>query len=67
MKTWHVTRPLKLVDKICKYEMDPASAVEDTERGRFDLQTDGRTDERTDRRADKVKPVYPLQRRWRWY
>ena len=37
---------------MCKYEMDPASIVEDTERTRFVLQTD--------RPTDKVKPVYPL-------
>ena len=37
---------------MCKYEMDPASIVEDTERPRFVLQTD--------RPTDKVKPVYPL-------
>ena len=37
---------------MCKYEMDPASIVEDTERVRFVLQTD--------RPTDKVKPVYPL-------
>ena len=30
-----------LVDKMCKYEMDPASIVEDTERI---LSTDGQTD-----------------------
>ena len=41
---------------MCKYEMDPASIVEDTERTRFVLQTD----RRTDRPTDKVKPVYPL-------
>ena len=37
---------------MCKYEMDLASIVEDTERTRFVLQTD--------RPTDKVKPVYPL-------
>ena len=37
---------------MCKYEMDPASIVEDAERTRFVLQTD--------RPTDKVKPVYPL-------
>ena len=43
---------LKLLDKISKHEMDPASIVEDTERTPFCPQT------------DKVKPVYPLQPRW---
>ena len=28
----HATHVLKLLDKMCKYEMDPASIVEDTER-----------------------------------
>ena len=67
MKTWHVTRPLKLVDKICKYEIDPASTVEDTERGRFDLQTDGRTYGRTygqtgGQSETRIPPSTP-----RWY
>ena len=35
---------MKLVDKICKYKMDPASTVEDTKRTWFGLQTVGRTD-----------------------
>ena len=37
---------------MCKYEMDPASIMEDTEQTRFVLQTD--------RPTDKVKPIYPL-------
>ena len=41
--TLHATHLLKLLDKMCKYEMDPASIVEDTERTRS---TDGRTDGR---------------------
>ena len=43
---------------MCKYEMDLASFVEDTERTRFCPQTDRWTDGWTDRRTDKVKPVY---------
>ena len=39
---------LKLFDKICKYEMDPAGIVEDIERTLFGLQTDGQTDGRID-------------------
>ena len=39
---------LKLLDTMCKYDMDPASIIEDTERTWFCPQT------------DKVKPVYPL-------
>ena len=40
----HATHPLKLLDKMCKYEMDPMSIVEDTEQTRFCPQTDRRTD-----------------------
>ena len=40
---------------MCKYEMDPMSIVEDTERTRFCPQTDRQTDGQT----DKVIPVYP--------
>ena len=54
-----MTHRLKLLDKMCKHEMDRMSIVEDTERTRFCPQTDRRTDGRTDRRTDKVKPVYP--------
>ena len=36
---------------MCKYEMDPVSIVEDTERTPFCPQMDGQTDD--------VKPVYP--------
>ena len=43
---------------MCKYDMDPASIVEDTERTRFCPQTDGQTDRWTDRRTYDVKPVY---------
>ena len=39
-----------MLNKKCKYEMDSASIVEDTERTWFHLQTD--------RQTDKVKPVY---------
>ena len=40
----HATQLLKLLDKLCKYEMDPMSIVEDTERTRFCPQMDRRTD-----------------------
>ena len=43
----HAAHLLKLLDKMGKYEMDPASIVEDTERTRFGLHTDGRTDGQT--------------------
>ena len=42
-QTSHATHLLKLLDKMCKYEMDPMSIVEDTEWTRFCPQTDGRT------------------------
>ena len=48
----HAADFLKLLDKMGKYEMDPASIVEDTERTRFGLHTDGQTDGRTDRRTE---------------
>ena len=47
-----MTHLLKLLDKMCIYEMDLASIVEDTERTRFCPQTDGR--------MDNMKPIYPL-------
>ena len=50
-QTLHTVHLLKLLEKMCKYEMDPTSIVEDTKRTRFCPQTD--------RRTDKVKPVYP--------
>ena len=43
-QTLHATHFLKLLDKICKYERDPMSIVEDTERTRFCPQTDRRID-----------------------
>ena len=46
---------MKLLDKMCKRDMDPASIVEDTEQTPFCPQTDKWTDGQT----DKVKPVYP--------
>ena len=54
-QTLHAVHLLKLLDKMCKYEMDPTSIVEDTEQTRFCPQTD----RRLDRGMDKVKPVYP--------
>ena len=39
----HATHLLKLLDKMCKYEMDPMSIVEDTEQTLFCPQTDRRT------------------------
>ena len=33
---------------MCKYEMDPANIVEDTEWTRFGLQTDGQADHKSE-------------------
>ena len=52
----HATHLLKLLDKMCKYKMDPRSIVEDTERTRFCPQTDRRTDRRTDGQGDTSIP-----------
>ena len=52
-KTLYATHPLKLLDKMHKYEMDPIKTVDATERTR---DADGRTDRRT---TDGVKPIYP--------
>ena len=49
----HTTHLLKLLDKMCKYEMDPTSIVEDTERKRFCPQMD----RRADGQMDEVKSV----------
>ena len=60
-QTLHVTH-LKLLDKMCKYEMNPMSIVEDTERQHFCPQTDRRTDGRT--RWNQYTPLSTsLQRR----
>ena len=41
-----------------KYEMDPTSIVEVTERTRFCPQTDRQTDGRTDIQTDDMKLIY---------
>ena len=46
---------LKLLDKLCKYEMYPTRTVGASERTRDAGPMDGRTDGQT----DKVKPIYP--------
>ena len=56
-KTLHATHLLKLLDKMCKYEMDLASIVEDTERTGFCPQT--QTDWRT-----RWNQYTPFQLRW---
>ena len=50
-ETLHATHLLRLLDKMCKYEMDPTRTVGTTER----TPDTGRTD----RRTDGVKPIYP--------
>ena len=47
---------------MCKYEMDPASIVEDTERTWFCPQTDGQTDGQTEGWRETSIP--PFQLRW---
>ena len=47
-----VTHLLTLLDKMCKYVMDPISIVEDTERTLFCPQTDRQADGQTDRWKD---------------
>ena len=47
-----------LLDKMCKYGMDPASIVEDTERARFCPPTD----RQTNGRRETSKPTFQL--RW---
>ena len=57
-QTLHATHLLKLLDKMCKYEMDPMSIVEDTERTRFCPQTDRQTDGRTDKGETSIPPFH---------
>ena len=57
----YMTHLLKLLDKMCKYEMDPMSIVKDTERTRFCPQTDRRTDRRTDGQGDTSIPPFQLR------
>ena len=59
-QTLHVTH-LKLLDKMCKYEMNPMSIVEDTERQRFCPQTDRRTDGQTDWQGETSIPPFQLR------
>ena len=47
-KHLQATHLLNMLDKMYKYEMDPVSIVEDTERTRFHLQMDGKMDGHTD-------------------
>ena len=63
-QTLHTTHPLKLLDKICKYEMDPKSIVEDTEQTRFCPQTDRQTDEHT---SWRITQMYCDENRWRFF
>ena len=47
-ETLHVTHLLKLLDKMCKYKMDPTKTVGTTEQTRDAGQRDGQTDGRTE-------------------
>ena len=51
---------MKLVDKMCKYEMDLASIMEDTEWTLFHLQTGRQMGGHTDGQTDGVKAAYFL-------
>ena len=51
--TGHITHFLKLFDKMCKYEMGPASIVEDTELAQFGLQTNGTTEGQMERQTER--------------
>ena len=51
-ETLHTTQLLKLLDKMCKYEMYATRTVGTTER-------DGRMEGWTDGRTEGVKPIYP--------
>ena len=57
-QTLQTKRLLKLLDKMCKYEMDPMSIVEDTERAQFCPQMDRRTD------GQGETSIPPFQLRW---
>ena len=67
-KNIHATHLVELLDKMCKYEMDAVSIVEDTERtdGHLLVSTNPQHDAslRTDGQTDKSKRVYPLQLCW---
>ena len=54
----HATHLLKLLAKMCQYEIDPMSIVENTERTQFCPQTDRRTDGQGD------TSIPPFQLRW---
>ena len=55
-----MTHLLKLLHKMCKYEMDPANIVEDTVRAQFCPQTDRRTDGRTIGQGETSIPPFQL-------
>ena len=62
----HATHPLKLLDKMCKYDMDPMSIVEDTGRTESDtiLSTDGQMDRWTDGQGETSIPLSLKRRVW---
>ena len=62
-ETLHATHLLKLLDKMCKYEIDPTRTVGATERTQDAGRTDGQTDRRTDGRSEtNIPPTTSLRR-----
>ena len=62
-QTLHTTHLLKLLDKMFKYEMDPMSIFEDTERTRFCPHTDRQTDGQT--RWNQYTPFNFVEQRYK--
>ena len=55
-----MTHLLKLLDNMCKHEMDLASIVEDTEWTRLCPQTDGQTERQMDGQGETSIPPFNL-------
>ena len=56
----HVTPLLTLLDKMYKYEIDPASIMEDIEQTQFHPQTDRQTDGWIDKQGETSIPRFQL-------
>ena len=63
-QTLHATHHLKLLGKMCKYEMDPKNIVEETKRTWFCPQMDRRTDRRMDRQGETSGGLISLLVTW---
>ena len=63
-ETVHAIHLLKLLDKMCKYEMDPTRTVGVTEQTRDAGWTDGRTDRRTDGQSETNRHPNNFVSRW---